>query len=309
MDRESLVNPVVPGPVAAMQDPARLESEYNLRARHPDHPEIFDRWRTASDLVQRIEPRRLDVHYGDGPDETLDIFLTPRSGAPVMLYIHGGYWRSLDKADQSFIAPTFTAEGALVVMPNYTLCPAVGIEEIALQMTRALAWTYRHAGLYGGDPDRLYVVGHSAGGHLAAMMLSCRWKDVGSDLPAQLVAGACSISGLFDLEPLRLSPFVQCDLQLTPASVRRLSPAFFPRPRRPLHVAVGGAETNEFQRQSALIRAQWGPTSVPVCETIAGFHHYSILHDLADARGRTHAIAARMLGLESGALRSKLSGG
>jgi arylformamidase len=295
--------------VAALQDPAWLESEYNLRARHPDYQEVFARWRTASDLVRRIEPCRVDVRYGDGPDETLDIFPTPRAGAPVMLYIHGGYWRSLDKADQSFIAPTFTSEGALVVMPNYTLCPAVGIEEIALQMTRAVAWTYRHAALYGGDPQRLHAVGHSAGGHLAAMMLSCRWKDVDPELPPQVVSSAFSISGLFDLEPLRLSPFVQCDLKLTPASVRRLSPAFFPRPRRPLLVAVGDGETNEFRRQSALIRAQWGPTSVPVCETIEGFQHYSILHDLADARGRTHAIAARLLGLEAGTLRSKLSGG
>jgi arylformamidase len=280
-----------------MQDPAWLESEYNLRARHPDHPELFARWRTASDLVRRIEPRRVDVRYGDGPDETLDIFPCARADAPVLVFIHGGYWRSLDKRDQSFVAPSFTAEGALVVIPNYTLCPAVGIEAIALQMTRALAWTYRHAALYGGDPGRLHVVGHSAGGHLAAMMLSCRWKDVDAELPAHLVSSAFAISGLFDLEPLRVSPFVQCDLKLTPASVRRLSPAFFPRPRRPLLVAVGGAETREFQRQSALIRAQWGPTGVPVCETIPGVHHYAILHDLADSRGRVHAIAARMLGL------------
>jgi arylformamidase len=225
------------------------------------------------------------------------MFPSPRANAPVLVFIHGGYWRTLDKADHSFIAPSFTRQGALVVIPNYALCPSCGIEDIALQMTRAVAWTYRHAALYGGDPQRLVVVGHSAGGHLAAMMLSCRWKDVSPGLPPGVVRGAMSISGLFDLEPLRLSPFVQCDLGLTPASVRRLSPAYFPRPRRPLYVAVGAGESDEFKRQTALIRAQWGPTSVPVCETIPRMHHYTILHDLADGRGRLHALANRLLGL------------
>jgi arylformamidase len=284
-------------PASASNDPAWLDAEYNLRARHPDHADVLERWRTASGLVQRIEPRRLDVRYGEGTGETLDIFPTPHADAPVLVFIHGGYWRTLDKADHAFIAPSFTAQGALVVLPNYALCPVVGIEEIALQMTRALAWVYRHARLYGGDPERISVVGHSAGGHLAAMLLSCRWREVDPALPQHLVTGALAISGVFDLEPLRLAPFVQDDLKLTTASVRRLSPAFFPRPRRPLYVAVGAEESNEFQRQSALIRAQWGPTSVPVFETLPALNHYTILHDLAAADGRLHALAARLLGL------------
>jgi len=292
------MNPAAPR-VATLADPSWLEAEYNLRARHPDHVEVMARWRTSSDLVRRLEPRRLDVRYGPAPGETLDVFPTPHVDAPVLVFIHGGYWRSLDKADHSFIAPGFTSQGALVMMPNYDLCPAATIEEIALQMTHAVAWAYRNAALYGGDPRRLVVAGHSAGGHLAAMMLSCRWKDVDASLPPHIVTGALAISGLFDLEPLRLSPFVQADLRLTPASVRRLSPAFFPRPRRPLHVAVGAEESSEFRRQSALIRAQWGPTSVPAHETVPGFHHYTILHDLADPRGRTHAMAAGLLGLAS----------
>jgi arylformamidase len=281
----------------ATTDPVWLDSEYNLRARHPDHADVLERWSTASALVRRIEPRRLDVRYGDGANETLDIFPTPKADAPVLVFIHGGYWRTLDKADHAFVAPSFTTEGALVVLPNYALCPVVGIEEIALQMTRALAWVYRHARLYGGDPERIVVVGHSAGGHLAAMLLSCRWRDVDPALPPHLVSGALAVSGVFDLEPLRLAPFVQDDLRLTAASVRRLSPAFFPRPRRPLYVAVGAQESSEFQRQSALIRAQWGPTSVPVCETLPAVNHYTIVHGLATAEGRLHRLAARLLGL------------
>jgi arylformamidase len=283
------------GRTAGRPDPAWLDTEYDLRTRHPEHPDVFARWQTASSLVQRLESWRADVRYGDGDGETLDIYPTPRANAPVLVFIHGGYWRSLDKADHAFVAPAFTSEGALVVMPNYALCPAVGIEHIALQMTRALAWVHRNAALYGGDPRRIVVAGHSAGGHLATMMLSCRWKDVDPALPAQLVTGALSIAGIYDLEPLRHAPFLKDDLVLTTSSVRRLSPAFFPRPRRPLYALVGGDESAEFKRQTALIRDQWGPTSVPVCEVLPGVNHYTILHGLADPKGRLHQLALQLL--------------
>lgn len=284
-------------PRAANHEPAWLESEYDLRTRHPEHVDVFERWRTASSLVHRIESWRSDVRYGEGAGETLDIFPTPHANAPVLVFIHGGYWRSSDKAMHAFIAPSFTSEGALVVVPNYALCPEVGIEHIALQMTRALAWVHRNAALYGGDPRRIVVAGHSAGGHLAAMMLSCRWKTVDPALPANLVGGALAISGVFDLEPLRHAPFLQSDLRLTSAAVKRLSPAFFPRPRKPLYTGVGLNESAEFRRQSALIRDQWGPSGVPVNETIPGVDHYTILHGLADPRGRLHKMALRLLGL------------
>ena len=282
---------------AARHEPTWLDAEYNQRARHPEHVEIGARWLTASSLVQRLESWRRDVRYGDGAGETLDIYPTPRANAPVLVFIHGGYWRSSDKSLHGFIAPSFTADGALVMVPNYALCPAVGIEHIVLQMTRLLAWVHRHAALYGGDPSRIVVVGHSAGGHLASMMLSCRWKDVDASLPAQLVSGALAISGVFDLEPLRHAPFLKDDVQLTPASVKRLSSAFFPRPRRPLLTAVGGEESAEFKRQTALIRDQWGSTAVPVCEMLPSANHFTILHNLADPNGRLHRHALGLLGL------------
>jgi len=282
---------------ASRQDPAWLDAEYDQRARHPEHVEIGARWETASSLVQRLESWRRDVRYGPGTNETLDIYPTPAANAPVLVFIHGGYWRSSDKSLHGFLAPAFNADGALVMIPNYALCPAVGIEHIALQLARCLAWVHRHAALYGGNPSRIVVAGHSAGAHLAAMMLSCRWKDVDASLPAQLVSGALAISGLFDLEPLRLAPFIRDDIRLTPASVKRLSPAFFPRPRKPLHTAVGGEETSELKRQTALIRDQWGPTSVPVSETIPNANHFTILHNLADPNGRLHRNALALLGL------------
>ena len=278
-------------------DPAGLNAQYDNRARVPDHGRHLARWPEASALARARGNGRLDLHYGDGPAETLDLFLPAQAGAPVLVYLHGGYWRALDKSDFSFVAPAFTQAGALVAVPNYALCPAVSIEDITWQLVRALQWVWQHAAQYGGDPQRIAVVGHSAGGHLAAMLLSCRWKQVDESLPAQLVGGAMSISGLFDLEPLRHTPFLQGDLKLTPASVRRLSPAFFPRPKGKLYAVVGAAESDEFLRQNQLIRDVWGPTAVPVCETVPGRNHFDVLESLVDPGGRLHDLALRLLGL------------
>jgi arylformamidase len=281
----------------SLTDPAWLDVQYNNRARIPEHPQIFARWAESSKLAREKLKSTLDVRYGDQPGETLDVFPAAQAGAPVLVFIHGGYWRSLDKSDHSFLAPAFVEAGATVVVPNYALCPKVTIETIALQMTRALAWVWRNPAVHTGDPNRIAVAGHSAGGHLAAMMLSCRWKDVGDDLPPKLVPGALSISGLYDLEPIRNTPFLQQDLQLTPQAVRRLSPAFFPRPRGTLYTLAGINESDEFLRQNQLIRDQWGPTTVPVCETVPGRNHLDVLHELADPQARLHELALRLLGL------------
>jgi arylformamidase len=278
-------------------DPAWLDQQYNNRALVPDYAAHFEGWKQASELTRSTAPCALDLRYGDGPNETLDIFPTTVPHAPVLVFIHGGYWRALDKADHSFVAPSFTADGAMVVVPNYALAPAVTLEQITLQMVKALEWTWRHAAEHGGDPSRIVVAGHSAGGHLAAMMLSCRWKQVADDLPAQLVTGALSISGLFDLEPMRHTPFLKDDLRLTPASVARLSPAFFPRPKGKLYTVVGADESEAFQRQNQLIRDVWGPTAVPVCEPVPRANHFSVLKHLVDPKARVHELALRLLGL------------
>ena len=280
-------------------DPTWLDAQYNNRARVPDCAAVMQRWAEASALArQGATAARLDVRYGDGAGETLDIFPAANPGAPILVFIHGGYWRALDKADHSFVAPAFNAQGATVVVPNYALCPAVSIEHIALQMARAVAWVWRHADSFGGDAARIAVAGHSAGGHLAAMLLSCRWRELADDLPTQPLTGALAISGLYDLEPLRHTPLLQGDLKLTPQSVARLSPAFFPRPKAAkLHAIVGLEESDEFLRQNHLIRDVWGPTAVPVCETVPGANHFTVLNRLADSASRPHELALRLLGL------------
>ncbi len=281
-------------------DPAWLDTQYDNRARVPDHRAVFERWRSASALARTQAGARLGLRYGEGEGEALDLFppTVPVDGpAPVLVFVHGGYWRSLSKDDHSFVAPAFSAAGALVAVPDYALAPAVTVEHITLQLARAVEWVWRHAADFGGDPRRIVVAGHSAGGHAASMLLSCRWKQLAEDLPPQLVARALSISGLYDLEPLRHTRFLQPDLRLTPASVARLSPAFFPRPKGQLYAVAGADESEEFLRQNRLIRDVWGPTSVPVCETVPGANHFTVLHALADPQARVHELALRLLGL------------
>ncbi len=275
--------------------PEWLDAQYNNRARIPEHPQIFQRWAAASALARGSMPGRLDLRYGPGPKETLDIFPTDAANAPVLVFIHGGYWRSLDKSDFSFLAPVFTQAGWLVVVPNYDLCPAVGIDDIALEMTRALAWTWHHAAEHGGDRRRIGVIGHSAGGHLAAMMLACHWKQVDADLPEDLVRRAMSISGLHDLRAVAQVPHLQADLRLSPETARRVSPALFPAPAGMLYALAGEFESEEFLRHNALMREAWGEAVVPVCDTIAGRNHLDIVTDLADPQARLHRLALELL--------------
>jgi len=283
-------------------DPAWLDVQYNNRARIPEHPQIFERWARASAHAREGTTCHLDVRYGDGLNETLDVFPSAKVNAPVLVFIHGGWWRSLDKRDQSFLAPSLVSKGAMVVMPNYALCPGteaqpVSIETITLQMVRALAWVYRNAALYGADPRRIVVAGHSAGGHLAAMLLSCDWRTVADDLPAQLVSLALGISGVYDLEPIQQTPFLQADLRLTPESALKLSPAGFPQPKGQFYAAVGALESEEFLRQNSLIQQAWGAGTVPVCEAIPDTNHLNVLHELADPDGRLQQMALQLLGL------------
>lgn len=282
-------------------DPAWLERMYNNRARVPESGEHLARWTRDSAQVRAATPGVLDLRYGDAPSETLDIFPGVKADAPVLFFIHGGWWRSLDKSDHSFVAPPFVRHGACVVLPNYALCPGTGrapvtIPAIALQMVRALAWTWRHVAAHGGDPSRITVAGHSAGGHLAAMLLACDWQAVAPDLPVGLVRNALSISGLHDLREIRHVPFLADSLRLTEHDARRASPALWPAPKRGTLYSVAGADESEaFHAQNAAIRQAWGAKTVPVCELLPGLNHFSIVEALADPAQALHRHAVALL--------------
>jgi arylformamidase len=282
-------------------DPAWLEGMYNNLARVKDYPAYFERWARESAAARDTLPARIDLPYGTGVNETLDVFPAPVPDAPVLVFIHGGYWRAMDKKDHSFISPAFNDRGICVVQPNYALCPGtperpVTVPGIMWQMVRALEWTWRHIAAHGGDPSRITVAGHSAGGHMAAAMLACDWKAVAPDLPAQLVRNALSISGLYDLRPLQRTPFLEHTLRLTDADVLRASPALWPAPKRgPLYAVAGGAESEEFIRHNAMIREAWGRNAVPVCEVLPGLNHFDVVDALADPAHGLHRHAVQLL--------------
>ena len=287
-----------------LNDPAWLERMYNNRALVPDPMDYLQRWADTSAQVRASQPCVLDVAYGPGAGETLDIFPAARSapgGVAVLVFIHGGYWRSLDKSDHSFIAPPFTQAGFCVVVVNYALCPGtpeapVTVPHIVRQMEKALAWVARNIAGHGGDPRRITVAGHSAGGQLAAMLLTSVWPLIGNGLPDGLVRNALSISGVHDLEPLMHTPFLQEALHLTEQHVMQDSPARLLAPEHGiLYCVAGGDESEEFRRQNRLVQQAWGEHSVPRCQVLPGLHHFSILDSLAQPGKDLHHMAQNLL--------------
>ena len=279
-----------------LRDGAWHDGMYNNRERVPEFARHLARWASESEAARAVGPCELDVAYGSGPGDTLDIFPAPQADAPVLVFIHGGYWRSLDKKDHSFVGPAFTRDGACVVIPNYALCPAVTVPDIALQVARSIAWTWHNIGRYGGDRRRIVVAGHSAGGHLAALALDCLWQQLDPALPRDTVRSALAISGLHDLDPIMRTPFLQVDLRLTPQQVAQASPARLPAPRQGiLYTVAGGDESEEYHRQNRLIQDAWGARRVPVCELLPGQNHFSVLEALVEPSHRLHQLAVDLL--------------
>lgn len=263
--------------------PEDVERGYNNRAAVPEHPEWLARWTALSDAaIETLRPAR-DVRYGTALNETLDLYV-PRSAARgTLLFIHGGYWRALDKSDHGFVAPPFVDAGFAVAVINYDLCPAVSVATIVDQSRNALQWLVRE-GPSRGAPAPIVIAGHSAGGHLTAMMYATDWRARG--LASTPFAGGVSLSGVHDLTPLvQFSHNV--DLRLDEAEARRLSPINCrPLAEAPLVTAVGADETSEFVRQTRLLWDAWPqrrPAGAQAPMEIPARHHYSVVLDYTDA--------------------------
>jgi arylformamidase len=267
-------------------DQQALDFQYNNQAQ-VDHPQRYLDWYTAASQKARSRVRHQSgIAYGGLPDEKLDIFLPPEikpgEGRPVIVFVHGGAWRNLNRDASSFAAETFTRRGALYVALGFSRMPAAGsLDEMVAQVRAAIAWLYSNVGDYGGAPQRLHLIAHSSGAHLAGMAIGSDWPRAYS-LPANAVRSAVLVSGLYDLEPVRLS-FRNDMLKLDRAAEIRNSPCRnLPRQPPQLLVAYGERDSAEFRRQSAEYASVWQRRygNCRVLE-LPGLNHYETIETLA----------------------------
>ena len=282
-------------PIYRQYDRAALDAQYNNRARVPAHQAHSARWAQESEAARRELRCQLDVAYGPTPPERADLFLADKPQAPALLWVHGGYWMSRDKADFSFMARPFVKVGITVVMVNYALAPSVNLDEIVRQNRAAVAWLWLHSASLGVSRDRLYMGGHSAGGHLTVMLLATDWPTFDRRLPARVLRGGAAVSGIYDLEPIRQC-YLNDTLHMDEAQARRLSPLFhLPQSAPPLIAAVGGGESEEFLRQNAAIAAAWRAKGWLTQEIVSpGKDHFTVLGQLVEPG---NSVATAMLTL------------
>lgn len=261
-------------------DDATINAQFSPRIAVPDCEEWLARDATLSAETRGKLRHTADIAYGESAGERLDVFPAGNPGAPIHVYIHGGYWRALDKKDFSYVAEPLVASGATTVVLNYDLCPKVTLDTVVQQTRNAVIWIYRHAGLLGGDADKIYLSGSSAGAHLVAMMLAEDWTR--SPVPPDVIKGAACITGIYQIDPvLRIQ--ANAEIRLKPEMVARNSPLSLPlRAHCPVLVAVGAKETPEWIKQSeayeAFLRRHGCATEfIKLPET----HHFSITQSLS----------------------------
>ncbi len=266
---------------APVYTPEFVERGYNNRAAVAEHPQWLARYPELTAAVDAKYRPQLDLRYGPGPLETLDLIVPAGKAHGTFVFIHGGYWRALDKGDFRFVAGPFVEQGLAVAVINYDLCPAVSIATIVDQCRRALVWVAREGPAHGASSDHVVIGGHSAGGHLAAMMYVTDWQALG--YARAPFAGGVTLSGVHDLAPLVQFSF-NADFKLDDAEAARLSPIHHRAPAGvPLLMACGADETSEFVRQTQLLWDAWPavrrPASAPLF--IAGKHHFSVVAEYA----------------------------
>jgi len=262
----------------------QLDYNYNQRALVLKFQEYLDRFENESVQARAELNCRLDVPYGPSEDEKLDIFPTDKPNAPVVVFIHGGAWTRQSKEAVSYAAKAFVDAGAHYVAVNFGLVPAVTLDEQVRQARASIAWVYRNCAEFGTDPEQLYVVGHSSGAHVTGMIIVTDW-DTAYDLPRNIIKGAMSYSGMYELEPVRLSSrneYMQLDAAAVDrnSSIRRI-----PSDGPPLVIGSGSGEHEEFQRQSRAFAEAWREAGLSCQEiNLPGLNHFDVSFDFVDPK-------------------------
>jgi arylformamidase len=262
-------------------DQEELDRQYNVRASIPETGQIFDRWQRDSDAFRTQHSRlaEIDLAYDHDPLQTLDYFRSGKPDGALVVFIHGGYWQSLDKSFFSYVAQPYVADGLNVAVINYRLTPAVEMGVVVSDCRKALLWLWHNAGALGFDRERLVVSGSSAGGHLTSVLASTNWGTF--ELPHNPITGACALSGLYDLEPIRLC-YLNQKIGLDAETAKRNSPVHMvPRSGPPLILSTGGNESAEFHRQEREYARLWRAASLE-CDTIeqSDGHHFDMVDRL-----------------------------
>ena len=262
---------------------ADLESQYNARAAVPEHVAIQADWQRRSEKIRSSRACKLDLAYAEGDRQRLDLFPADSPNRPLHLFLHGGYWQRGERRANHFVAESLCAHGVNVALAGYDLCPSVSLDDIVAEVRTALAWLWRHAAALEFDPARIQVCGHSAGGHLTAMLMATDWPDQGTDLPVDLIHSGLAISGLYELEPLRHTSINEA-LSMDTETAARNSPILL-QPgsgHGPLTAAVGGLESAEFHRQAETLAERWRGHGAGVeVLHVPGTNHFTILEELA----------------------------
>ncbi len=278
-----------------------LDSQMNPRVAVPDFQVYLDAAAERSAAARLALPRELDVRYGTGPLQTLDIFTSEGQDLPVHVFIHGGFWRGLDKNIYSEIARPIVEAGAIAILVNYDLCPSVTLDEIVSEIRVCVSWLYHNVSRFGGDRDRISLSGHSAGAHLAATALCHDWTING--LPADAIKAAVLVSGVYDLRPVPQLA-VNEEIGLSDDMARRHSVMFLPTDVRcPALVAVGAEEPRLWKLQSVDYARTLLRCGVPTRYLeIIGDHHFSITDRLAES---DHPLTGALMKMVHGRLRSE----
>jgi arylformamidase len=274
----------------AITDPiAYYTAQYNTRADATYAEATLARWAAQGQAARRTQACLLDAPCGESSRERVDFFPAKQSGAPLLVFMHGGWWRFLSKSEFSWVAQSFVAAGYNVALTDYDLCPNVKLQTIVEQTLRAVAYVYKQADKWEFDATRMHVAGHSAGGHLAAMMCAADWSVYDKTLPKKMFKSATLISGIYDLNPLVHIQAAQADLKLSTVDLHHLSPLSYSPSGVPSLAFAGALESDDFKRQNLVLKAAWGK-GIDVSE-IAGTNHFSVVDAWANAANPLHMAA------------------
>jgi arylformamidase len=271
-----------------------LDLQYNNRFHVPDFEKYLHRAESLSRETEKKYKVIKDIAYGDSPRECLDIFPSTNPGSKTLVFIHGGYWQKLDKSSFHYIAGAFADYGITTVLINYPLAPAGTMDQIVMSCRNAVSWIHKNIAQWNGDPNQIYIAGHSAGAHLTTMLIT----DEENQNKQSFIKGKCAISGLYNLIPIQLSN-INDAIQMNKEMAIRNSPVFMnPTESCPLLLTVGDEETTEFKDQSSELNDKWKHKMQSVeLKTIPGLNHFSIIDSVYETDSVLHQSICKLMSI------------